>query len=334
MAETDPRDIVYSPSDIFTIGTNYLDYRRKNKGTGIPLYLDSLDTPDKDGNVLLPLLPGELITVIGRPGSGKTGFMMRWARERAKRLKEAGIQNRVVVYASWEQSIEELHAFNVAAEARENNSTVDVTRMARGEITDQEWEDIMAAGASRVELPLWFIGHSMERRKKRPKITLTALGKALDTIEKWNDETTQIDIMFGDYLQRIPFEGKVESKTIGTSDNLDRWKDAALAFGCPAVLGVQAGREVDDRQLPIPQMNDGQWTSNVEQSSDGIISVVRPRKYRNEGEMFGSQKVEGHCQMLISVIKRKLGPDNFAKWVYFQPEYNKLDELEITKGYK
>ena len=332
MAEFDPLDIVYSPQQIFDIGTRYLDYRRQNKGAGIPLYLKSLDEPDKDGNVLLPLLGGELVAVIGRPGNGKTGFMMRWARERAKRLKAAGITNRVVIYASWEQSIEELHAFNVAAEARENHSTIDATKMARGVITDQEWDDIVKAGATRVELPLWFIGHSLERRKKRPRITITALGQALDAVEKWNDETMEIDMIFIDYLQRMPFEGRVESKTIGVSDNLDRLKDGALAFGCPMVVGVQATREVDNRDLPIPQMNDGQWTSNVEQASDCIISVVRPRKYKNELERFGSITVKGHCQMLISVIKRKLGPDNFAKWVYFAPEYNKLDELEQRYG--
>jgi len=29
------------------------------------------------------------------------------------------------------------------------------------------------------------------------------------------------------------------------------------------------------------------------------------------------------------VLKRKLGPDNFSKWVKFEPEYNRLDEAEL-----
>src|SRR3990167_4806879 len=92
MAEniTDPLDIIYTPQQIVTIGTSYLYERRKNKGAGIPLGLASID---KD---FLPALPGELITVIGRPGNGKTGFMMRWARWRAEQLHLQGIEDRVV----------------------------------------------------------------------------------------------------------------------------------------------------------------------------------------------------------------------------------------------
>jgi replicative DNA helicase len=328
----DPLDLVYSPQQIFDLGTRYLDYRRKNKGVGIPLGLDSLDKPDKDGNRLLPALPGELITVIGRPGNGKTGLMMAWARWRAQWLAVNGFANRIVGYVTYEQSIEELHAFNVASEARAAGSTISATNMAAGEITDNEWDEIMRAGAHRVELPLWFFGHSLERRKKRPVLTMTALEQALDAVERWDDgenRNLEIDMLFLDYLQRVPFDGRVESKTIGTSAVLDRCKDAALSYGCPVVVGVQASRDVDDRSLPIPNMSDGQWTSNIEQASDGVLAVVRPRKYRDEGELFGSMQVKGHCQMLITVLKRKLGPDNFSKWVYFAPEYNKLDELEM-----
>lgn len=316
--QTDPMDVIYTPSDIVTIGSRYLIARRNHSDVKIPLYLKSID---KD---LLPLLAGELVTVIGRPGCGKTGFMMRWARTRARELEKHNIQDRVVVYATYEQSIEELYTFNIAADAE-----LPIDAMARGELTEEQWEFAQKIAAKRISLPLWFIGHSIERRKKRPNLTMSTLGNALLEIEKWNDDRTQIDMLFVDYLQRIKFEGKVESKTIGTSDNLDRLKDAALSFGCPVVVGVQAGREVDERALPIPAMDDGQWTSNIEQASDKIFSVVRPRKYKNEGAQFGSVIVQGNTQMLVSIIKQKLGIDNKAYWVYFDPAYNRLDELEM-----
>lgn len=313
----DPRDIVYTPADIGAIGTSYIKYRQTAKGHGIPIGLESIDGD------FLPALPGELVSIIGRPGGGKTGFMMRWARQRSRDLVEMGELDRLVIFITLEQHIEELHAFHVAAEER-----FSATEMARGNITDEQMERIEFAGVNRVNLPLWFMGHSMERRKKRPKITVGAMARSLGEIEKWHDERYTIDAVFVDYLQRIPFEGRVESKVIGVSENLDRLKDGALAYGCPFIVGVQAKREVDQKSLQIPAMDDGQWTSNIEQASDKVISVVRPRKYRKEGEMFGSVLVSGHCQMLVSVLKQKLGADNKAYWVYFQPEYNKLDELE------
>lgn len=78
------------------------------------------------------------------------------------------------------------------------------------------------------------------------------------------------------------------------------------------------------------EIADGQWTSNIEQSSDRVLSLVRPINYEAEGEMFGKMKVEGRNQLLISLLKQKLGPANIPIWAFFQPEYNKLSDLEMT----
>lgn len=323
-APVNPADIVYSPQDIAAIGTSYLEHRRSIAAEGhlgLKLGLDKVDQPN---GVFMPAMPGDLITIIGRPGCGKTSMMMRWARWRARQLCQEERNDRVVVYITYEQHIEELNAFHVAAE-----EGISVTDMAMGRITDDEWGKVEAAGVRRATSPLWFIGHSMERRKKRPIITIGAIATALETIESWRpDQKFIIDSVFIDYLQRIPYEKEPESKTIGMDENLNRLKDGALAFACPFIVGVQARRDVDDRRLPVPQMDDGQWTSGIEQVSDKIFSLVRPRKYRQEGESFGSITVHGHTQMLVSVLKQKLGKDNVAYWLEFDPAYNRFDQAE------
>lgn len=319
---TEPLDIIYTPAEVSSIGTQYLQDRKSGKGKGIPVGLASFD---KD---FLPLLPGELTSIIARPGNGKTGFMMRWARHRAQTLVDTKQENRLVIYATWEQSIEELHAFDVAA-----SSHISITDMARGDITDDNWPLILNGSLERISRPVWYIGHSMERRKKRPHITVSDLAQALQQIEAWDNERYIIDMVFVDYLQRIPFEGRVESKTIGLDDVLNRLKDGALSFGCPVVVGVQARREVDIRDRPIPLMDDGQWTSAIEQVSDKIISLVRPRKYRQEGEQFGEGEngivVQGENQLLIALLKQKMGVANKVYWSMFNPIYNQLDEAEV-----
>lgn len=319
----DPRDIVYSPNDSATIGADYLQSKRdnKDKGLGLPLYIPALD------NRFIPVMPTEITAVIGRPGSGKTSFMVRWARSRARHLKKLKLTNRVVVYVSFEQTVEELNAFNIAADMR-----LSITKMSRGEISDSEWETVLKAGANRVDLPVWYIGHSIARRKKRPSITVDAIGGALGVIEKWGDDGLVIDSVFIDYLQRFPINGKsdyrAESKNVALGDIYNRLKDGAIAFGCPFVVGVQARREVDERRDPIPESNDGQWTAEIEQTSDKMISVVRPRKYKTEGQKFAGYTVSGRSQMLITVLKQKLGDANFAEMIGFDPVYNRLDKIE------
>jgi hypothetical protein len=90
---------------------------------------------------------------------------------------------------------------------------------------------------------------------------------------------------------------------------------------------------VDARDIKTPEMDDGQWTSSIEQQSDGMISVMRPSHYYQPGQSFLDVPIKGHTQMVISVLKRKLGPENFRGWVNFHPEYNRLDEAEL-KNFK
>jgi replicative DNA helicase len=100
-------------------------------------------------------------------------------------------------------------------------------------------------------------------------------------------------------------------------------------FATRFIVGVQARREVDAKAIQIPGMEDGQWTSSIEQQSDGMLSVVRPSRYRKPGEDFDGTIVKGYRQMVIKVLKRKLGPEGQATWVNFEPEYNKLDSLDV-----
>lgn len=318
---TDPLDIIFSPAQVARAGTTYIEQRASNKTEGIPFYLPQMDEK------LLPLLPGELCTIIGRPGSGKSAIMMHWARQRAKYLQTNCVLDKVVVYITYEMHIEELYAFHVAAEVG-----VPVDIMARGQITPEQMELVRDYGIRRANVPLWFMGHSQERRKKRPLMTLEGVQEALYRLEDWevqNKRELNIDMIFVDYLQRIPWDAKPESKVIGVDENLNKLKDMGLMFSCPVVSGVQARREVDDKDPAIPELADGQWCSGVEQVSDKVMSTVRPIKYKKEGELFGKNHiVQGRNQMVIVLLKQKMGDAPFVVWTMFDPQYNKMYEAE------
>lgn len=146
MAKTDKdySSILFTPEEVGTLGAAYLQERKDNKAHGIKLGLKSLDEPDKAGNFLLPLHTAELMSIIARPGNGKTGFMVRWARDRAAYLREQKIEKRVVCYVTLEQSIEELNAFNVSADER-----LSMTKLSTGEITDEEWTRCLKSAINR-----------------------------------------------------------------------------------------------------------------------------------------------------------------------------------------
>lgn len=329
--QRDYSTILFDPEQAAAMTIAYLKSRRDNKAWGIPFGVASIDKPPreigKEQEHYVPLMPGEVESVIARPGHGKTGTMVARARRRAQFLKDHKLDGeRVVVYITLEQSTEELNAFNIAADRK-----LSITHMAMGEITDAEWKECLEEGLRRRYTPIFNIGYSSTTTAKQIRIDLDGIAGALHMIE--DKYKKKIDLVCVDYLQRIPYD-RAESKTIGVSDNLDGLKNLALqTFKCPMIVGAQATRDVEGRkgagELPIPGMDDGQWTSNIEQTSDHVISLVRPRKYRRDGETFGSVTVSGNAQMLVSILKQKMGASNFARWIYYDPIYNILDELEM-----
>lgn len=309
-----PGDVLFTPPEAAHATRVALEYRRDHRSQGIYLGIPAIDRH------LTPVLADNLVTILGRPGAGKTALMLWWARREAARLAESEVKNKVVVYITYEQAVEDLMAFNVAADKQ-----ISIEGMARGTLSEGDWTRALASLTGAVGLPLAIIGHSMERRLRRPRLTLTnvaeSLGYMIDTLH------LEPHMIFLDYLQRIPGEKYSGDRRLEVSESLDRCKDAALAYGAPWVVGVQARREVDSRDMQIPQLADGQETANIEQASDKIFSLVRPCKYRKDGEAFGSVTVRGYKQMLVSLLKQKLGIDNISEWITFDPAIN---SVEIT----
>lgn len=311
----DASELVFSPTEVATLGLDYLKFRHDNKESGV-------DFPVPEER-FYPLLPGELLSIIARPGHCKTGLMMLWARERAKWLRENKFENRVVLYVTVEQSVEELHAFHIAAD-----QDISITSMAKGELSEAEWEKAKQASTQRIDVPLWFIGHSVMRAGGRKPLNTDVIGSAIEHVKTWGDGFV-VDCLFVDYLQRLHPTISKDNPVVAYSAIVDETKDLALGYGVPAVLGVQAKREVDKTKEQIPMLDDGQWTSNIEQSSDRVISLARPRRYVQEGMVWNDVVVKGENQLLITCLKQKLGKANFVKWVSYNPVYNKLNELEV-----
>lgn len=155
---TDVKSIIFSPQDRARISEADIQRRRQNAltgglGGGMPLYIPFddqkkvIDLKDPNDIGFLPILPGEMVSVIARPGNGKTAFLMRTARERAgiiRAMATAGdeeAKRRVVVYVTYEQPVEELNAFHLAASMSEKNR-LSVTAMAMGIVSDAQMKEI------------------------------------------------------------------------------------------------------------------------------------------------------------------------------------------------
>ena len=305
-------DLIFSPNDVATLGYEYLQYRHDHKEFAVEFPVKSWREK------VYPLAAGEVMSLIARPGNMKTGLMMLWARQRAGIVKQT--DGRVVVYATWEQSIEELHSFYVAAQQK-----ISVTKMAKGDLSKDDFNRVMDASAQRISEPLFFVGHSVMRKTGRTPMNVDTLGMAIDEIQ---GRGLTVDMLYVDYLQRIAHDGR-ENPVTAYSNIMDSLKDLALGAGIPICVGVQASREVENLEFPVPEMHHAQWTSNVEQSSDRVFSLLRLRRYAQEGEQLGGYVVKGQNQLIVRCLKQKLGEANMDILVNVDPIYNRLDDNEM-----
>jgi replicative DNA helicase len=316
--------LVFDPQTSSQLAVQMVDNLRKDAGGGIKSGINDLD------KILLPFRPGELVTVLGYTSNYKSGFMNWLSKQALKLIEKENAQQEIVVRVTWEQSVEEDTISWLAGDA-----DLSITKLARGLVDEKEWKILQKSSIKRAITPMWIVGHSQQenedRRRARPRMTMSDVALALEFI--CNDATEQKlkpKMIVLDYLQRIrPDTKDGDSKREQMLEAVNRAKDAAIAFGCPVVLGVQTGRDSLERQDKTPTIDDGQETSNIEQSSDKMFGVWYPIKTEQPGSSIHGVAVTKNL-LIMRLLKQKLGeaPKTFA--LYVDPEKNILGN--IAKG--
>lgn len=314
--------LVQSPSQASTGSIQYIQALHKEAGGGIKTGIVDLD------KVLLPMRPGELITVMGYTSNYKSGFM-NWCAKEALKSIPPGNDDEVVVKVTWEQSVEEDTISWLAFD-----SGISITQMARGALDTKDWSLINRSAIRRAVTPIWIVGHSQleseKIRKPRPRMTMTDVMNACEFIcNDATDHKLKIRLVVLDYLQRIrPDPSDGGDKRLQVMEAVNRVKDLGISFGTPVMLGVQTKR-ILDRENKSPRIDDGQETSNIEQSSDKVIGVWYPIKTEKEGSKIGDLVVQKNL-LIASILKQKLGPAPATFALYVDPEHNHIGSMDTS----
>lgn len=230
---------------------------------------------------LNPFIGSTLVSVIGRPGHAKTFFSdYMLIQTMNKIMSEGKADSEAVVLIATEVPVEV-----AALKWMAKYSNVSVRTVLRGECTPEDLERIDDATYKVMGFPIFFIGYSEQRsksgKKARPNLTPDTLNEGLDyiinTYKTATDDFLKIRLMVTDYLQQL-HKPLTVSPVDFYSSCVDWAKNAAVWAGSAHILNVQAGRQVDERQVQIPLIGDPQWTSNVEQTSTVVLSVHRPEQ--------------------------------------------------------
>lgn len=209
------------------------------------------------------LRPENLMYIGGRPGMGKTAFLLDIARNVAR-------QGKNVVVFSLEMSNEEVTQRIIVKDG------VPMQAMRRGNLTAEQWK---------------IFGKSIEEIQKfnifmndLPMLTPTQL--RAQTHSLYNQ--SNIDLLIVDYIQLMENEGSKRNGDENRNNEISAisrsMKVLARELHIPVVCAAQLSRELEKRQDKRPQLSDLRDSGSLEQDADIVAFMYRDAVYNKDSE--------------------------------------------------
>ncbi len=214
---------------------------------GVPTGLIDLDRLLGGG-----MQKSDLLIVAGRPGMGKTGFLLSVAVNAAKHGKKVGL-------FSLEMSNEQLVLRLIAME-----TGIDTNALRVGRLADNDWEKFIGAVESLANLPILL--------DDTPALTPSQLRAKCRRLMMQHG----LDLVIVDYLQLMPIGEKVESRVPEISRISRELKELARTLNVPILSAAQLSRAVEQRADKKPVLSDLRESGSIEQDSDVVMFIHSP----------------------------------------------------------
>lgn len=219
----------------------------------------------------------DLSIVAGRPGMGKTAFMIQQMIDVAKTGKAVGV-------FSLEMSAEQITARVLTNFTEIKNSSV-----LRKGLNEMELRQYWNRKDDLISLPIHI--------DDTPSISIENLRlKAKMLKMRYN-----IQILFVDYLQLITYE-KAKTREQEISNISRGLKSIAKELDIPVVALAQLSREVEKRPDKRPKLSDLRDSGSIEQDADEVLFLYRPEYYNIEQweDFYNNEPTANEVEIIIA----------------------------------
>ncbi|NET30636.1 MAG: replicative DNA helicase [Cyanothece sp. SIO1E1] len=237
----------------------------------------------------------DLIIVAGRPGAGKTAFMLNIVRSAALQFEK-----KIGVF-SLEMSHTQLSKRLIALE-----TGIEMTSMVRGSVSDEDISKIVRDTSGLTSSPIYL--------DDTAAITSATFRSRAHRMKRKYD----VDMIVGDYLQLMRADTRDDVQRI--TELAETGKQVAKELDIPVIWLSQLNREVDKRNDKRPLMSDLRGSGGIEQAADAIIMLYRPEYYDIEKDENGNP-LEGKMEVIFR--KHRNGPEG-SIWADFDKRTMKI----------
>lgn len=227
--------------------------RRDEEIFGVPTGFIDLD------RLLGGLQPSDLLIIAGRPGQGKTSFLMSAAKNAAQTYKKH------VAIFSMEMSSEQLVQRLIAQETGINSQ-----RLRIGKLEENEW-DLFAQAIEA-------LGDTHVFLDDTPAITPTQMRAKCRRLHM----EFGLDLIVVDYLQLMQGDMRTDNRVQEVSYISRNLKVLARELNVPVLAAAQLSRAVEQRSDKRPVLSDLRESGSLEQDSDIVMFIYRPELYEED----------------------------------------------------
>ena len=236
---------------INTVVSEYYDHvdelsKRDEEISGIQTGLTDLDRQ------LNGLQKSDLLIIAGRPGTGKTGFLLSVAKHAALKHKKN------VAMFSLEMSNMQLVQRLIAQE-----TAIDTHRLRTGKLLDNEWDLFTQATAVLSGAHIWL--------DDTPAITPMAMRTKCRRLHMEH----RLDLILVDYLQLMGSDTRTENRVQEVSYISRSLKVLARELNVPVLAAAQLSRAVEQREGKRPVLSDLRDSGSLEQDADIVMFIHR-----------------------------------------------------------
>lgn len=216
---------------------------------GVPTNFKDLD------GLLGGFQPSDFLIIAGRPGQGKTSFMLSVARNAALQAKKH------IVIFSMEMSNEQLVQRLISQE-----TGINAQRLRLGKLEDHEW-DLFAEAVETLSHTHIFLDDT-------PAITPTQMRAKCRRLHLEH----RLDLVVVDYLQLMTGDRGNENRVQEVSAISRNLKVLARELNVPVLAAAQLSRAVEQRSDKRPVLSDLRESGSLEQDADIVMFIYREDK--------------------------------------------------------
>ena len=232
-----------------------IDYlmRRGEDTFGVPTGFIDLD------RLLGGMQPSDFLLIAGRPGMGKTAFMLSAAKNAAQTHKKH------VAIFSLEMANEQVVQRLIAQE-----TGIDTHHLRTGKLNEDEWplfaHAIEVLGDTRIFLDDTPGLTPLQLRTKCRRLHLEY----------------RIDLVLVDYLQLMSGGLRIENRVQEVSYISRNMKMLARELNVPVLAAAQLSRAIEQRADKEPQLSDLRESGSLEQDADVVMFIHRQDMYEKD----------------------------------------------------